>query len=213
MLYVPECYMMSLVRGCRAMDPIHRDSPPADVEQLVGAMMALGLYSGTNTTAEHAAEIERFGPDGYRMRLVNVLLGAVQAETFWSEQLAGDDLQMMRAAHAEQLRGAGVMARGSDDLHLPTLMEFLRWQAVRLCGPLREVAQNPSNGPIPLAAAHAADGLQRLLGLTASGQEPAVETVQRGLGELRQARVCLHTAITNVDTALQMVERALTDRS
>jgi hypothetical protein len=58
------------------------------------------------------------------------------------------------------------------------LTGFLRWQALRVAGPLRLVAQDPSTGPIPLAAAHAAEGLQKLLGVADTGQVPDVETVK-----------------------------------
>lgn len=37
-------------------------------------------------------------------------------------------------------------------------IRFLRWQALRVAGPLRQIAQNVEAGPIPLAAAHAAEG-------------------------------------------------------
>lgn len=30
-------------------------------------------------------------------------------------------------------------------------MQFLRWQTLRVAGPLRELAQDPATGPIPLA--------------------------------------------------------------
>jgi hypothetical protein len=34
-------------------------------------------------------------------------------------------------------------------------IRFLRWQMLRVAGPLREMAQHVETGPIPLAAAHA----------------------------------------------------------
>ncbi|MDP4512064.1 DUF6245 family protein, partial [Nonomuraea turcica] len=58
------------------------------------------------------------------------------------------------------------------------LTGFLQSQALRVSGSLRRIAQDASTGPIPLAAAHAADGLQRLLGVVAAGQVPSVEQVK-----------------------------------
>ncbi len=40
---------------------------------------------------------------------------------------------------------------------------FLRWQVLRAGTPLRLIAQNPETGPIPVTAAHAAEGLHLLL--------------------------------------------------
>ncbi|MER6178559.1 DUF6245 family protein [Streptosporangium sp. NPDC001681] len=58
---------------------------------------------------------------------------------------------------------------------------------VRVADPLRLVAQDPSTGPIPLAAAHTAEGLQQLLGVIGAGQVPDVETVTEHLAEMRAA--------------------------
>jgi hypothetical protein len=55
-----------------------RSGEPASVEQLGSALVALGMYTGTNSAAEHAQESTRFGAEHYRMRLVNALLGADQ---------------------------------------------------------------------------------------------------------------------------------------
>ena len=80
------------------------------------------------------------------------------------------------------------MDPGSEVANPEKLAEFLRWQALRVRGPLRQIAQDPSTGPVPLAAAHAADGLQRLLGVIAAGQVPNIENVRHGLAEMRAAR-------------------------
>ncbi|MEV4091263.1 DUF6245 family protein [Streptosporangium saharense] len=88
------------------------------------------------------------------------------------------------AAHRQQL-----IAAGADDAG--KLAEFLRWQTVRVAGPLRQIAQDPSTGPIPVAAAHAADGLQRLLSVIAGGQVPSVEGVAAGIAEMKAARQAL----------------------
>ncbi|MFI6803191.1 DUF6245 family protein [Streptosporangium canum] len=183
------------------LPPLSPDSSdePASAVQLGAAMAALGLYDGTNTAAEHAAEAARLGGDGpYRMRLANALLGAVQVEAMLVESAAAgpDDLE---AAHRQQLATAGV----ADDVE--KLAAFLRWQALRVAGPLRPVAQDPATGPIPLAAAHAAEGLQKLLGIAGTGQVPDVEAVKEGVAEMRAARQCLVDAIDNVDILLEML--------
>ncbi|MGW4412742.1 DUF6245 family protein [Nonomuraea sp. NPDC004702] len=59
-------------------------------------------------------------------------------------------------------------------------LPLLRWQVLRVAGPLKLVAQDPSTGPVPPAAAHAAEGLQKLLGIAGTGQVPDVEAVKEG---------------------------------
>ncbi|WP_406313729.1 hypothetical protein OHA77_35945 [Streptosporangium sp. NBC_01639] len=54
-------------------------------------------------------------------------------------------------------------------------------------------------------AAHAAEGLQKLLGVIGAGQVPDVETVKEHVAEMRAARECLVTAIGNVDILLDML--------
>ncbi|MER6173602.1 DUF6245 family protein [Streptosporangium sp. NPDC001681] len=180
------------------LPPLSSDEPASAV-QLGAAMVALGLYDGTNTAAEHASEAARLGgPGPYRMRLANALLGAVQVEAMLAES-AATGTEDLAAAHRQQLVTAGV----ADDPD--KLTGFLRWQALRVAGPLRLVAQDPSTGPIPLAAAHAAEGLQKLLGVIGAGQVPDVETVIEHLAEMRAARECLVAAIGNVDILLDML--------
>ncbi|MER5625099.1 DUF6245 family protein [Streptosporangium sp. NPDC002544] len=177
------------------LPPLSSDEPASAV-QLGAAMAALGLYDGTNTAAEHAAEAARLGGDGpYRMRLANALLGAVQVEAMLVESAATGP-EDLAAAHRQQLVTAGV----ADDPD--QLTGFLPWQALRVAGPLRLVAQDASTGPIPVAAAHAAEGLQKLLGVIGAGQVPDVETVKEHLTEIRAARQCLIDAIGNVDILL-----------
>lgn len=84
------------------------------------------------------------------MRLANALLGAAQIEAMLAESLAGDS-DALFAAHRQQLLAAGV----ADDAE--KLAAFLRWQTLRV------------SGPLPVAAAHAADGLHRLLGVIGNG--------------------------------------------
>ncbi|MEU7457548.1 DUF6245 family protein [Streptosporangium roseum] len=177
--------------------PLH--DQPASAVQLGAAMAALGMYDGTNTATEHASEAARLGGDGpYRMRLANALLGAVQVEAMLVESAAAGP-EDLAAAHHQQLATAGV----ADDVD--KLAAFLRWQALRVAGPLKLVAQDPATGPIPLAAAHAAEGLQKLLGVAGTGQVPDVEAVKEGVAEMRAARQCLVDAIANVDILLEML--------
>ncbi|MFF5210510.1 DUF6245 family protein [Streptosporangium sp. NPDC000396] len=120
--------------------PLH--DQPASVVQLGEALAALGLYDGAGTVAEHTVEAARLGGDGpYRARLANALLGAVQVEAILAESFAAD-ADDLAAAHHQQLATAGV----ADDPE--KLVGFLRWQALRVAGPLRLIAQDPSTGHI-----------------------------------------------------------------
>ncbi len=127
-----------------------RPHEPATIQQLVNAMVALGLWEGQNTAAEHREEAARLGGrDAYRLSLCNALLGGVQAQAVLADGAGGVSAEQRDAAWREQLRSAGV----ADDPG--ALMGFLRWQALRFAGPLREIAAREEAGPIPLAAAHA----------------------------------------------------------
>jgi hypothetical protein len=162
-------------------------------------------YSGTGDEAERGAEAKRVGAHAYHLQLANVLLGAAQMEALLCEHLAGGDDEKLRAAHAWQLRMGGVMDPGSETPNPEKLAEFLRWQTLRVGGPLRNIAQDASTGPIPLAAAHAADGLQRLLGVIARGQVPDIEKVMEGIAEMRAARESFEAAIDNIDILMAML--------
>src|SRR4051794_19448079 len=106
-------------------------------------MAALGAYTGSNSPAEHAAEAARLGgPDAYRVRLVNALLGTVQAQAILAEKVDLPD-DRRHAAWEEQL----ATVAGPDPV---TRMECLRWQVLRAATPLRLIAQHPETGPIPL---------------------------------------------------------------
>ncbi len=177
---------------------------PSSVTQLAAAMRALGLYSGANTPAEHAAEARRLGgEDAYRVRLANALLGAAQTEALLADAIPLS-LEARAAAYEQQLSTAGA----ADDP--AKRIAFLRWQTLRVSGPLREIAQNVTAGPIPLAAAHAADGLQKLLGVIADSQNPAPDDADRLAGpvtdEPRAARDALSNAIGNVDILLDLLD-------
>ena len=89
-----------------------------------------------------------------------------------------------------------------------TLREFLRRQVLRATTPLREIAQRPEAGPIPLAAAHAAEGLQWLLAVVAGGQRPTAANVDALVANLEAARASLLDAVANVDVLRRMLALA-----
>lgn len=145
----------------------HRDQSdePSTIEQIVAAMVALGKYSGQNTDQEHTKEAKRLGgTNAYQARLTNALLGIVEVDAMLADG-SGLSEGQMQAAHRQSLQSAGVEDQPGK------LLNFLRWRALRVAGPLREMAQNEEAGPLPLAAAHAIEGLQMLLGVCASGQD------------------------------------------
>jgi hypothetical protein len=174
------------------------------VEQIGAALAALGLYEGTNTASEHAAEAACLGgTDAYRVRLVNALLGGVQTQAMLADAVELDE-EARHAAWREQLISAGAF----DD---PAMrVGFLRWQVLRAGTPLRLIAQNPETGPIPVTAAHAAEGLHVLLGVIGSSYQAVaagdVETLASQAGLLRAARDSLRTAIDNIDILLDMLK-------
>lgn len=179
----------------------HREEP-ATVEQVAAAMDALGFYVGSNDPGEHAAEALRLGgPGAYRMRLVNALLGAVQTEAILAETIEVDG-EGRAAAYRQQLVTAGVEEDPDK------LMEFLRWQVLRATTPLREIARRPEAGPIPLAAAHAAEGLQGLLAVVAGGQQPTAGDVDALVANLEAARSSLLDAVASVDVLRRMLALA-----
>ncbi|MFF0249916.1 DUF6245 family protein [Streptosporangium sandarakinum] len=171
------------------MDLLPPRNEPATAPQLAAEPAALGLYDEDNALAEHLMEAAWPGGDGlYQTRLANALLGTVQAEAMLAETAARSS-EDLAAAHHRQLTVAGV----ADDVG--KLAGFLCWQALRVAGPLKLVAQDPAMGPIRLAAAHAAEGLQKLLGVASPGQVPDAEAVKEGVAEMRAARRCLIEAI------------------
>ncbi len=179
------------------------DDIPATVEQLAAAMTALGMYHGANTAVEHAAEAARLGgADAYRVRLANALLGAAQTEA-----MLADSVPLSRearfAAWEQQLGAAGA----ADDP--AKRIGFIQWQVLRAAGPLRLIAQNRGAGPIPLAAAHAAEGLQVLVGVIAASQTALaagdVGTLAAQAPKLREAHEAMQAAIGNTDVLLDML--------
>ncbi len=182
------------------MTALHEE--PATVEQLAGAMNVLGFYTGPNASDEHEDEARRVGGvDAYRMRLVNALLGAVQTEAILAETIGVTDDQRA-AAYRQQLVTAGVEENPDK------LMDFLRWQVLRATGPLREIARRPEAGPIPLAAAHAAEGIQWLLAVIAGGQHPTASDADALVANLEAARTSRLDAIANVDILRRMLALA-----
>jgi hypothetical protein len=108
------------------------------------------------------------------------------------------------AAYEQQLATAGVADSPTERIR------FLRWQTLRVAGPLRQIAQNVETGPIPLAAAHAPEGLQQLLSVIADSQNVTSADVDRLAGpvtdELRAARESLVNAIGNIDILLKLLD-------
>lgn len=139
-----------------------RGGAPATVEQIVAAMAALGLYDGKNTAEEYAEEAARLdGPDAYRARMVNALLGVGQAEAAMADAVKlDDDTQRGRASS----RPPGRAGRSGVKR-----LKFARWQVLR-------------------AAAHAVAGLHTLLDVIAASQDAVatgdVETLAAQTGQL-----------------------------
>jgi hypothetical protein len=145
----------------------HRpDDTPATVTQLAAALAALSHYEGTNSATEHAWEAARLGGKSYyRLLLVNALLGHAEGEAVHADG-TGVPADQVLAAHRQALAAVGAL----DDP--AKLLGFLRWRTLRIAGPLRESAQDPTTGPVVLAAAHAAEGLQQLLAFVRRARSP-----------------------------------------
>ena len=173
---------------------------PSTVIQLASAMQALGLYNGQNTEEEHQAEAARIGGEAYHLFLVNALLGGVETEALYADSL-GVKFDQMQAAHQQALKTAG--AEDTPE----KLMNFLRWRTLRVAGPLRQIAQNEEAGPVPLAAAHAAEGLQLLLSACASGQNLAQANPFQMATDLKSARESLTNSLANLDIMLGLIEQ------
>ena len=164
-------------------------------------MLALGVWDGENTRVQHDDEARRLGgAQAYRLSLCNALLGTVQAQAVRADAIGAVSVEQREAAWREQLRCAGV--RDSDP---EALIGFLRWQALRLSTPLREIAAREQTGPIALAAAHTVDGLQGLLEVIGAGQSIATADVALP-AKLRAARESLTGAIADVNVLLEMLD-------
>jgi len=174
---------------------------PSTIGQLAAAMRALDLYAGENTEEEHQAEAARLGGRTYyHMMLVNALLGGVETEALLADG-SGVKPEQMEAAHRQALVTAGV--EGSPN----KLMSFLRWRTLRVGGPLRQIAQDVETGPVPLAAAHAAEALQLMLSACAAGQDLAQADPIQMTADLKAARESLSASLANLDLMLGLVEQ------
>lgn len=174
---------------------------PLTIDQLAAAMQALGFYSGENTEEEHQAEAARLGSQTYyRMMLVNALLGIIETDAVLADH-SGMTMEQMVSAHRQALVSAGV----ADDPN--KLMSFLRWRTLRVGGQLRIIAQNEEVGPLPLSAAHAAEALQLILGICASGQDLAQADLAQMITDLRSARESLSYSLANLDLMIGLVEQ------
>ena len=173
---------------------------PSTIMQLASAMAALGM--GESSEAIHQAAIKKLGgEDVYRRLLVNALLGAAQTEALMADSEGGSDEQIA-SAHRQARITAGVEDNPGK------LLNYLRWQTLRIEGPLREIAQNEETGPIPLAATHTAEALQLLLGVCAQGQDLVHASPMAMTAELKAAVEALGNARENIDIMLSLIARA-----
>jgi len=179
------------------------EDPPSTIAQLAAAMAALGKYTGANSDAEHAAEVARLGSASYyRLLLANALLGIVEFDALLQDEAARVSEEQLLSAHRQALSAAGVEGEPAK------LLLFLQWRALRVAGPLRVAAQDETTGPVVLAAAHAAEGLQQLLHVSAAGQHPDRLNARALTKDLKAARAPLTNAVTNIDIMLGLVQHA-----
>lgn len=82
------------------------------------------------------------------------------------------------------------------------LLGFLRWQALRLALPLREIAACEQAGPMRLAAAHAVDALQTLLEVIGAGQQNLATATPH---TLQAAGDSLTAALANINGSPWMI--------
>lgn len=139
------------------------------------------------------------GDTYYQMLLVNALLGGVETEALQADSSKMKPGQM-QAAHQQALTTAGAEETPEK------LMNFLRWRTLRVGGPLRQIAQNEEVGPIPLAAAHAAEALQLMLGTSASGQNLAQADPFQMTADLKATRESLVNSLANLDIMLDLID-------
>lgn len=181
--------------------PDNKKDTPSTTLQIAKAMQALGLYDGENTEAEHRAEVDRLGSDTYYHALmVNALLGGVEAEALHTDSSRLEFEQMM-AAHEQAVTTSG--AGDSPD----KLMKFLRWRALRVGGPLRQIAQNEEAGPIPVAAAHATEALQMMLSVCSDAQNLAQADPEKMVIDLKTARESLVYSLANLDIMFDLIKQ------
>lgn len=178
-----------------------RKETPFTTEQIISAMIALDGYTGKNTEIEHKAEEKRLGgKDIYRIFLSNALLGMVETNAMMADE-EGVLQDSMFEVHHQSLVSAGA----ADDAS--KLIGFLRWKTLRVSGKLCEMSQNPEFGPLPLAAAHAAHGLQNLLGVCAEGQNPLQASPKDMKKGILEAKESFNLAIANIDIMLKLINQ------
>lgn len=134
------------------------------------------------------------------MMLANALLGILETDAVLADN-SGVTTEQMLSAHRQALVSAGV----ADDPN--KLMSFLRWRTLRVEGQLRIIAQNREVGPLPLSAAHAAEALQLILSICASGQDLAHADLSQMTADLRSARESLGYSLANLDLMIGLVEQ------
>lgn len=180
----------------------NKNETPFTVEQLIAAMTALGMYTGKNSDNEHQTEAQSLGGmDVYQMFLANALLGMVETNAMLADS-TGTATNKIMEAHRQALIAAGA----EEDSW--KLLQFLRWRVLRVNGSLREIAQNVEVGPLPLAAAHASEGLQLLLGVCAEGQNPLKVSPKDMKKDILTAKESLTYAIANIDIMLRLLSQA-----
>src|SRR5205807_6024854 len=110
----------------------------------------------------------------------------------------------MLHAHQQALESAGATDTPEK------LLGFLRWRTLRIEGPLKLIAQDEETGPIPVAAAHAAEALQQLLAICADGSylDPDVISPATVKADLNKAKQSLTYAIENIDSMLDLFAQA-----
>lgn len=123
----------------------------------------------------------------------------------WSRRNAGDvERDGQRTGGRDAVRPpAGIKGRGGDaSERAPPGFPSLADSPHR--GQLRQLAQDTATGPIPVAAAWAAEGLQLLLGVSSAGQtlDPATFSPAAMTADLNSERDALSSAIDNLDIML-----------
>lgn len=89
------------------------------------------------------------------------------------------------------------------------MIAFAQRQLLRAAMPVRRIARYTETGPIPVAAAHAMDGLQTLLGVVAVTRNGVatgdVDALAAQAVHLRKARASLEHAIANAEIPPDML--------
>ncbi|HEY1296598.1 MAG TPA: DUF6245 family protein [Chloroflexota bacterium] len=104
-----------------------------EAEQLLLRWLRSGCTAGTNTPGEQAAEARRLGgANEYQGPASQCVIGAVQTEALLADSLTISP-EARHSAYEQRLD----TAEAADD---PTKrIHFLRWQSLRVAGPLGEM--------------------------------------------------------------------------